>query len=157
MHGDSQAVALSARSVSRAPIVVVGADGRHYTMRRTYAPIHDELGDIFASVVIYHDVTEQAAARERIEAEVISRTAELAQRNEALELAKAAQELASARMELLLERLPSGVMLVSAEDMCITIINLLLGRNHVCFSCASQGSTPPSHLRTCPRGDDGPL
>src|SRR6266700_5598842 len=92
---------------------MVGADGQNYSIRRSYAPIHDNLGDIFASVVIYHDVTEQVAARERIEAEVISRTAELAQRNEALELAKAEQDLASARIELLLERLPSGVMLIS--------------------------------------------
>src|SRR5439155_15605030 len=91
--------------------------------RRTYAPIHDEVGDIFASVVVYHDVTEQAAARERIEAEVIARTAELAQRNTALQMARMAQELASARMKLLLERLPSGVMLVSTEDTRITIIN----------------------------------
>ena len=102
---------------------MVGADGQNYSIRRSYAPIHDNLGDIFASVVIYHDVTEQVAARERIEAEVISRTAELAQRNEALELAKAEQDLASARIELLLERLPSGVMLISAEDKRITIIN----------------------------------
>ena len=56
----------------------------HYTMRCSYAPIHDDQGDIFASVVLYHDVTEQAAARERIEAEVRNRTAELAQRNQAL-------------------------------------------------------------------------
>src|SRR6266487_5134984 len=100
-----------------------GADGQQYTMRRTYAPILDEVGDIFASVVVYHDVSEQAAARERIEAEVIARTAELAQRNEALQMARMAQEMASARMQLLLERLPSGVMLVSAEDTRITIIN----------------------------------
>ena len=102
---------------------MVGADGQSYTILHSYAPIHDNLGDIFASIVIYHDVTEQAAARERIEAEVISRTAELAQRNEALELARAEQDLASARMQLLLERLPSGVMLISAEDKHITIIN----------------------------------
>lgn len=102
---------------------MVGADGKHYTMRCSYAPIHDELGDIFAFVTLYHDVTEQAAARERIEAEVVHRTAELAQRNKALELARAAQNLASARMQLLLERLPSGVMLVSADDKRITVIN----------------------------------
>jgi len=102
---------------------MVGSDGQHYSIRRSYAPILDDLGNIFAAVVVYHDVTEQAAARERIEAEVISRTAELAQRNSALELARAAQALASARMELLLERLPSGVMLISAEDKRITIIN----------------------------------
>src|SRR5260370_622341 len=104
---------------------IVGADGKRYTMRRSEAPIHDALGDIFAFVVIYHDVTEQAAALERIEAEVIARTAELAQRNQALEMARAAQELESARMQLLLERLPSGVMLVSAGDGHITIINHL--------------------------------
>jgi PAS domain S-box-containing protein len=104
---------------------VVGADGQHYTMSRSQAPIHDELGNIFAFVVIYHDVTEQVAARERIEIEVKHRTAELAQRNEALQLAKAAQELASARLELLLERLPSGVMLISADDQSISLINRL--------------------------------
>src|SRR5438046_9763545 len=102
---------------------MVGADGQNYSIRRSYAPIHDNLGDIFASVVVYHDVTEQAAARERIEAEVIARTGELAQRNKALQMARMAQELASARMKLLLERLPSGVMLVSTEDTRITIIN----------------------------------
>ena len=106
-------------------IKIVGADGKHYTMRRSQAPIHDGHGDIFAFVVIYHDVTEQAVARERIEAEVVTRTAELAQRNQALQIAKAAQELESARLQLLLERLPSGVMLVSAADKCITIINNL--------------------------------
>ncbi|HLI90761.1 MAG TPA: ATP-binding protein [Ktedonobacteraceae bacterium] len=62
-------------------------------------------------------------ARERIEAEVVARTAELAQRNAALQQAKAAQELASARMGLLLERLPSGVLLVSADDGSLSIIN----------------------------------
>lgn len=102
---------------------MTGANGQTYTIRRSFAPIHDGLGSIFASVVVYHDVTEQAAARERIEAEVIHRTAELAQRNEALQLAKAAQDLASARMELLLERLPSGVMLIATENRRITIIN----------------------------------
>jgi signal transduction histidine kinase len=61
-------------------------------------------------------VTEQAEARERIEAEVVTRTAELAQRNEALQEAKAAQEL-------LLERLPSGVIQVSAYDHTIQMIN----------------------------------
>jgi PAS domain S-box-containing protein len=102
---------------------MIGADGQAYTIRRSFAPIHDEFGEIFATVVVYHDVTEEAAARERIEAEVISRTAELAQRNGALQLAKAAQEMAGARMELLLERLPSGVMLIDAADRRITIIN----------------------------------
>jgi PAS domain S-box-containing protein len=104
---------------------LIGADGEAYTMRRSQAPIHDELGNIFAFVVVYHDVTQQAAARERIEIEVKNRTAELAQRNEALQVAKAAQELASKRLELLLERLPSGVMLISAADKSISIINHL--------------------------------
>ena len=104
-------------------VKIIGADGKPYTLSRSYAPIHDDLGDIFASVVIYHDMTEQVAARERIEAEVAQRTAELAQRNMALELAKAEQDLSSARMELLLERLPSGVILISADDKSISIIN----------------------------------
>src|SRR5438128_11707728 len=99
-----------------------GADGQQYTIRSTYAPILDEVGDIFASVVVYHDVTEQPAARARIEAEVIARTAELAQRHEALQMARMAQEMASARMQLLLERLPSGVMLVAAEATRITLL-----------------------------------
>jgi len=47
-------------------VKLTGADGQHYTLSRSYAPIHDELGDVFASVVIYHDVTEQVQARERI-------------------------------------------------------------------------------------------
>lgn len=102
---------------------MTGADGSQYVMRRSFAPIQDDMGDIFAYVAIYHDVTEAAAARERIEAEVQQRTAELAQRNRALALAKAAQELASARMKLLLERLPSGVILVSAADQSIELIN----------------------------------
>jgi PAS domain S-box-containing protein len=104
-------------------VKIIGADGKHYTLSRSYAPIHDELGNIFASVVIYHDNTEQVAARERIEAEVIHRTAQLARRNAALEIARAEQDLSSARMKLLLERLPSGVMLISAEDKSISIIN----------------------------------
>jgi PAS domain S-box-containing protein len=104
-------------------VKIIGANGKPYTLSRSYAPIRDDLGDIFASVVIYHDMTEQVAARERIEAEVAQRTAELAQRNAALELAKTEQDLASARMELLLERLPSGVILISADDKSISIIN----------------------------------
>jgi PAS domain S-box-containing protein len=104
-------------------VKIIGADEKHYTLSRSYAPIHDALGDTFASVVIYHDITEQVAARERIEAEVIHRTAQLAQRNAALEIARAEQDLSSARIKLLLERLPSGVMLISAEDKSISIIN----------------------------------
>ena len=100
-----------------------GADGQYYTMRRSKAPIQDELGNIFAFVVVYHDVTEQAAARERIESEVVARTAELAQRNQALQDAQEALELESARLELLLERLPSGVLLISAHDNRIILSN----------------------------------
>ena len=102
---------------------MLGADGRDYTIRCTYTPIRDDLGNTFAFVVIYHDVTAQTAARERIEAEVRERTKELAQRNEALQLAQVAQEMEHARLELLLERLPSGVLLVSATDNSITLIN----------------------------------
>ncbi len=92
-------------------------------IRCSYTPVRDEPGNIFAFIVTYHDVSEQVAARERIEAEVLERTAELAQRNEALQQAQLAQEIEQARLELLLERLPSGVMLVSAADRSITIIN----------------------------------
>lgn len=102
---------------------MVAANGQPYTMRCSYTPVRDELGDTFAFIVTYHDVTEQVAARERIEAEVVARTAELAQRNQALELAHMAQEMQQARLELLLERLPSGVLLVSAENSAITLIN----------------------------------
>ncbi len=102
---------------------MVAADGRKYTIRRSKAPIQDDSGNIFAYVVVYHDVTEQATAREQIEAQVIARTAELAQRNQALQEAQAAEELESARMQLLMRRLPSGVMLISASDKRITVIN----------------------------------
>jgi PAS domain S-box-containing protein len=100
----------------------VSADGQAYTLRVSYAPIRDELGDLFAFIVIYHDVTREAEARERIEAEVIARTAELAQRNRALQQAKEEQELDHARMALLLDRMPSGVLLVE-RDNTVTIIN----------------------------------
>jgi PAS domain S-box-containing protein len=102
---------------------MVGADGRNYTIRRSKAPIQDDLGTIFAYAVVYHDVTEQATAQEQIEAQVIARTLELAQRNQALQAAQAAQELESARLRLLMKRLPSGVMLVSADDKRISVIN----------------------------------
>jgi PAS domain S-box-containing protein len=102
---------------------MVGADGRNYTIRRSKAPIQDDSGHIFAYAVVYHDVTEQATAREQIEAQVIARTMELAQRNDALQAAQAAQELESARLRLLMKRLPSGVMLVSADDKRISVIN----------------------------------
>ncbi len=102
---------------------MIGTDGQNYTIHCTYTPIRDDIGDTFAFVVIYRDGTAQAADRERIEAEVVERTRELAQRNEALHLAKLAQETEHARLELLLERLPSGVLLVSAQDNSIIIIN----------------------------------
>src|SRR5438034_7674007 len=102
---------------------MIGADGRNYTMRRSKAPIQDDSGNIFAYAVVYHDVTEQATAREQIEAQVIARTMELAQRSQALQAAQAAQELESARLRLLMKRLPSGVMLVSADDKRISVIN----------------------------------
>src|SRR5262249_21007882 len=93
------------------------------TLSGTYTPIRDDLGDIFAFIASYHDLTEEIAARERTEAEVIARTMELAQRNEALQQAKEALEMSSARLEVLLEQLPSGVMLISAEDSSVSIIN----------------------------------
>ena len=102
---------------------MIGDDETSYTIRCTYTPIRDDQGDTFAFVVIYHDVTEQTAVRERIEAKVVERTKELAQRNVALQLAQVAQEMERARLELLLERLPSGVLVVSALDSTITIIN----------------------------------
>ncbi len=102
---------------------MVGADGCNYTIRRSKAPIQDDLGNIFAYAVVYHDVTEQATAQEQIEAQVIARTKELAQRNHALQVAQAAQELESARLQLLIKQLPSGVILVSAEDKRISVIN----------------------------------
>ncbi len=69
-----------------------GADGQRYIIRCTYTPLRDELGDTFAFIVIYHDVTEQTAVRERIEAKVIERTMELAQRNESLKAMEQARE-----------------------------------------------------------------
>ncbi len=97
-------------------IKITTADGQPYTLRSSYTPVRDEEGDILAFIIIFHDVTEPAEARERIEAEVITRTAELAQRNEALQEAKASQEL-------LLERLPSGVIQVAEHDHTIQMIN----------------------------------
>jgi PAS domain S-box-containing protein len=102
---------------------MIGADRRIYSIRRSKAPIQDDSGNIFAYAVVYHDVTEQATAREQIEAQVIARTKELAQQNQALQAAQAAQELESARLRLLMKRLPSGVMLVSADDNRISVIN----------------------------------
>lgn len=71
---------------------MMGADEQPYTIRCTYTPLRDEVGDTFAYIVIYHDVTEQAVVRERIEAEVIERTSELAQRNEELKAMEQARE-----------------------------------------------------------------
>jgi PAS domain S-box-containing protein len=102
---------------------LIGADRKLYAIRRSKAPISDDQGNIFAYVVLYHDVTEQATAREQIEAEVIARTAELAQRNQALEEAQNALELEHSRLGLLLSRLPSGVLLVSAHDNRVSISN----------------------------------
>lgn len=102
---------------------MTGANGCAYSMQTTYAPIRDELGDIFAFIVIYHDITQQVADRERIEAEVVARTAEIKQRNLALQEAQENQAITNARMSLLLERLPIGVILVTAVDNHITIIN----------------------------------
>ncbi len=102
---------------------LIGADGQSYTIRCSYTPIRDEQGDIFAFVAIYQDLTREAAARERIEAEVVTRTAELAQRNMALQIANEAQEMMRARMELLLERLPSGVILLDEQNISIALIN----------------------------------
>jgi PAS domain S-box-containing protein len=104
-------------------VKMVSAQGLALTLRCTYTPIRDDLGDTFAFIIIYHDVTDEVAARERIEAEVVVRTTELKQRNEALQQAKAVQELTHARLALLLDRLPSGVILVSAKNSAITIIN----------------------------------
>src|SRR5260370_19773314 len=64
-------------------IKIVGADGKHYTTLRSQAPIHHGHGDIIAFSVIYHDLTEQAVARESIEAELVTLTAELTPRNQA--------------------------------------------------------------------------
>ncbi len=126
---------------------IQGADGHYYTIRRSKAPIQDELGNIFAFVVVYHDVTEQAAARERIESEVVARTAELAQRNEALQEAQEALELESARLELLLGRLPSGVLLISAND------NRIILSNHLATELLQRMGSIPSN-GSSPYSDD---
>lgn len=102
---------------------MIGADGQTYTMRRSKAPIQDELGQTFAYVVVYHDVTKQAAARRHIEAEVKARTAELAQRNMDLQTTQAALRLYSDRLQLLLERLPAGVMVIALEDQRVALMN----------------------------------
>jgi PAS domain S-box-containing protein len=102
---------------------MTGADQRVYTMRRSKAPIRDETGQIFAYVVVYHDVTEQAEARKQIEAEVKARTAELAQRNAVLQETQATLRSYTDRLRLLLERLPAGVMLIGMEDHQVGLMN----------------------------------
>lgn len=99
------------------------ANGREYHVHTTYTPIRDELGNIFAFIVIYHDISDAVAARERIEAEVIARTAEIKQRNIELQAIQRQQEAMNTRMSLLLESLPVGVILVSAEHNQIMMIN----------------------------------
>lgn len=102
---------------------MVGANGKSYTMRRSKAPIQDETGHIFAYVVVYHDVTEQAAARKQIEEEVRARTAELAQRNAILQETQTALRLYTHRLQFLLERLPAGVTLISLEGQQVGLMN----------------------------------
>lgn len=104
---------------------MIGANGKLYAIRRSKAPIKDDEGNIFAYVVVYHDVTDQVMARESIEALVVARTGELAQRNKALEDAQQALEQQHARLELLLDRLPSGVILISASDRRVSVANPL--------------------------------
>jgi len=99
------------------------ANGQHYHIHTTYTPIRDELGNIFAFIVIYHDVSDAVAARERIEAEVVARTAEIEQRNTALQIIQREQELLNVRMSTLLESLPVGVILVSATNNSIVMSN----------------------------------
>ena len=129
---------------------IQGADGHYYTMRRSKAPIQDENGNIFAFVVVYHDVTELTVARERIESEVIARTAELAQRNRALQEAQEALELESARLELLLERLPSGVLLISANDN-----RIILSNDQATELLQRMGAIPPNATFTQANDLDG--
>lgn len=102
---------------------MIGANGQAYTMRRSKAPIHDETGQIFAYVVVYHDVTDQATARKQIEAKVKARTAELAQRNADLQETQNALRLYNDRLQLMLERLPAGVMLIALENQQVSLMN----------------------------------
>lgn len=102
---------------------MVGADGLAYAIRRSKAPIRDENGQIFAYVVVYHDVTEQVAARKQIEAEVRARTAELAQRNADLQEAQDELRLYADRLQILLGRLPTGVMFIAQEGQQEALIN----------------------------------
>ena len=134
---------------------MIGADGNAYTIRRSKAPIRDETGQIFAYVVVYHDVTEQAAARKQIEAEVRARTAELAQRNADLQEAQTALRLYTDRLQLLLGRLPAGVMLISLEGQQVALINnqaeQLLRRLGISLA-ASKNGTVASERHLAPVG-----
>lgn len=127
---------------------MVGADGEAYTMRRSKAPIKDETGLTFAYVVVYHDVSSQAAARKQIEAEVRNRTAELAHRNAELQMAQAELRLYTDRLKLLLERLPVGVILVSLENQHINLIN-----NHAIHLLERLGVTLPPELQNPENSD----
>lgn len=111
------------RYISVDEFEMVGADGQSYTIRRSKAPIRDETGQTFAYVVVYHDVTEQAAARKQIEAEVKARTAELAQRNADLQETQNALRMYNDRLQLLLERLPAGVTLIALENQQVGLMN----------------------------------
>ena len=102
---------------------MVGADGKTYIMRRSKAPIRDESGQIFAYVIVYHDVTKQATARRLIEKEVKERTAELARRNAILQQAQTSLRVYNDRLQLLLERLPSGIMVISLENHQVAQMN----------------------------------
>ncbi|GCE46423.1 PAS domain S-box-containing protein [Thermosporothrix hazakensis] len=104
-------------------IKLTNAAGQDYTLRCSYTPIRDEPGDIFAFITIYHDISQEAAARERVEEEVRQRTAELAQRNRALKKARSELKSANERMQVLLAHLPSGVIVVGAADHTINLIN----------------------------------
>lgn len=102
---------------------MVGADGLARTVRRSKAPIKDDNDLTFAYVVVYHDVTKQAAARRQTEEEVKMRTAQLAQRNADLQSTQAALRLYNDRLQLLLERLPAGVMVISLEGQQVALMN----------------------------------
>jgi PAS domain S-box-containing protein len=125
---------------------MIGADGQKYTMRRSKAPIQDELGQTFAYVIVYHDVTEQATARRHVEEQVRVRTAELAQRNTDLQETQAALRLYNDRLQLLLERLPAGVMVITLEDQRVALMNnqaiQLLQRMGVQLPLPSSHSMP---------------
>src|SRR5258708_37124688 len=87
---------------------------------------------ILGAIEVYHrrarglpieevDLLEQFALQVGLAIQ-IALTAELAQRNQALQAAQAAQELETARRQLLMKRVPSGSMLISANDTSIRVI-----------------------------------